>query len=250
VKRIPILCGLLVAGCSLALGWGAAGSSGVGSAELISGRSDSTNSLCVRAKRDGYVPERDVCSSALSANVDGGGRPDLVLLYTHPITGAGASLKAYPETLELVRADGRTVRARLKPTTPAPSIVAVGNVNGTAGAELFVATNWISSGPEVLVYSFRSGKLVNAGVKLNMGGDSADRFGFSCVQKPQREIIQRDYSLIGPTIYGRWRLSTYYYAWDRATLRLVKRKRTIHHGLPHGRGITPGPSCGPLPGYR
>jgi hypothetical protein len=108
---MPALFGLLVAGWSLALAFGAVGSGLARSAELISGRTNTTNSLCAGAKRAGYVPERDVCSSALRADIDGDGRPDLVLLYAHPITGAGASLTAYPDVLEVVRADGGTSRS-------------------------------------------------------------------------------------------------------------------------------------------
>jgi hypothetical protein len=244
-----VLCALLTAGWSVATLGEAVAIGSEPPSELISGRSDSTISLCSTAKRRGYVPERDVCSDALTADIDGDGRLDLVLLYARPITGAGASLKAYPETLKVVRAVGGTIQARLRPTTPAPGIVAVGNVNGRPGDELFVDTNWTSSGPQVLVYSFLAGTLVDSGATLNFGGDSADRFGFSCVQKPAPEIIQRDYSLIGPTIYGRWRLTTYTYVWDGATLHLGKHETTIHHGLPHGNAIRPGPGCGPLAGF-
>ena len=80
---------------------------------LISSHSQSTQSLCTEAKRLAYVPERDVCSDALTANVDGQRRPDLVLLYGHPITGAGASLKAFPETLKVVGASGRIAQTTL-----------------------------------------------------------------------------------------------------------------------------------------
>jgi len=83
-----------------------------------------------------------------------------------------------------------------------------------------------------------------------MGGDSADRFGFNCVRTPRPEIIQHDYSHIGPTIYGRWRLTTYTYAWSGATLHLIDRATTIHHGWPDKSAIRPGAGCDPLPGYR
>jgi hypothetical protein len=155
----------------------------------------------------------------------------LVLLYSRPITGAGASLKA-----------------RLAPSIPGPGIIAVGNVNARSGDELFVRGCWI--GAEVDLYSFYAGRLVRAGGKLYIDGASADKFGFDCVRKPAPEIIQRDYSLIGPTIYGRWRLTSYIYAWHGATLDLVRRDTTVHHGLPGQRAMRPGPGCDPLPGYR
>jgi len=217
---------------------------------LASHAADGTQSLCTKARRLGYVPKQDVCSDALTTDIDGDGRRDLVLLYAHPITGTGASLKAYPETLKVVRAEGETIQARLRPTTPAPGIVAVANVNGRPGDEVFVATNWTSSGPQVLVYSLLAGRLIGSGATLNFGGDSANRFGFSCVQKPAPAIIQHDYSLTGPNIYGRWRLTTYTYAWSGATLQLIGRATTIHHGWPGRSAIRPGGGCGPRPEYR
>jgi hypothetical protein len=84
-----------------------------------------------------------------------------VLLYSRPITGAGASLKAYPGTLEVVRASGGTVKARLAPSIPGPGIIAVGDVNARSGDELFVRGYWI--GAEVDIYSFYAGRLVRAG---------------------------------------------------------------------------------------
>lgn len=213
-------------------------------------RTDDIQGLCLKAKRLGYVPVHDVCSAALKADIDGDGQPDLVVLYARAITGSGASLKAYPETLKVIRASGGGVQIHLKPSTPGPGIVAVRNVNGNPGGELFVYSSWISSGAQVEVFSFHGGRLIRAGVNLQMGGDSADRFGFDCLRGPRPEIVQRDYSLIGPTIYGRWRLTTDTYGWNGATLQLTSRQITIHHGWPSGAAIRPGAGCGPLPGYR
>lgn len=156
---------LVVAACSIA---------------TVSAHAGSTRSLCATAKQRGYVPDGDVCSDALTADVDGDGRGDLVLLYGRPITGAGASLRAYPETLKVVRTGGATVATRLKPAIAVPGIIAVGNVNETPGDELFIYGSWISSGAQVDVYSLYAGELVSAGAKLNFGGDSADKFGFDC----------------------------------------------------------------------
>jgi hypothetical protein len=217
---------------------------------LVSGHADRIRSLCLKAKRLGYVPRRDVCSDAITADVDGDGRPDLVLLYARLITGTGASLKAYPETLKVVLAGGGVAQARFAPAIPGPGIVAVGNVNASPGDELFIYGSWISSGAQVEVFSFNAGKLVRAAANLQMGGDSADRFGFNCVRTPRPEIIQRDYSLLGPTIYGRWRLTAYTFVWDGAALRLASRAITIRHGWPGGGAIRPGAGCNPLPGYR
>jgi hypothetical protein len=217
---------------------------------LASPAADGTQSPCSKAKRLGYVPNQDVCSDALTTDIDGDGRPDLVLLYAHPITGTGASLKAYPETLKVVRASGGVVTARLKPAIPSPGIVAIANVNADPGDELFIYGSWISSGAQIEVYGFHAGTLVQAGGTLQMGGDSADRFGFNCVRTPRPEIIQHDYSLIGPNIYGRWRLTTDTYAWSGATLQLIGRATTIRHGWPGRSAIGPGTGCGPLPGYR
>jgi hypothetical protein len=123
-------------------------------------------------------------------------------------------------------------------------------VNANPGDELFIYGSWISSGAQVAVYSFHAGRLVRAGTNLQIGGDSADRFGFDCVRTRTPEIAQRDYSLIGPTIYGRWRLTTHTYGWHGATLHLTNRQVTFHHGWPSGSAIRPGAGCGPLQGYR
>jgi hypothetical protein len=149
-----------------------------------------------------------------------------------------------------VRANGGVLRTALAATTPPPGIVAVGNVNANPGAELFVYVSWTSSGAEVAVYSFDGGRLVRAPETFTFGGDSASRFGFDCVRKPRPEIVQRSYELIGPTIYGRWRLTTATYVWSGATLRLRGRSSTIHHGWPHGSEIRIGADCDPLPAYR
>jgi hypothetical protein len=251
MKRALVAWVVLLVGLA-AVSSGDAVAARVGHAEgfLASHAADATQTMCGKAKRLGYVPKQDVCSDALTADIDGDGRPDLVLLYARPITGAGASLKAYPETLKVVRAEGGTIQARLKPTTPAPGLIAVDNVNGRRGDALFVATNWTSSGPEVLIYSFLAGNLVDSGATLNVGGDSADRFGINCMRTPRPEIIQHDYSLIGPNIYGRWRLTTYTYIWSGATLRRIGRATAIHHGWPGRSAIGLGAGCGPLSGSR
>lgn len=250
MKRV-LLVWVLLAACLSAVGVGqAAGARRVRADRISSSHADGTQSFCIKAKRLGYVPARDVCSDALTADIDGEGRPDLVLLYARPITGTGASLKAYPETLKVIRASGEVVQVHFKPVVPGPGIVAVRNVNANPGDELFIYGSWISSGAQVQVYSFDAGKLIRARANLQMGGDSADRFGFNCLRRPIPEIVQRDYSLIGPTIYGRWRLTTYTYDWDGAILHRVNRQITIHHGWPSGSAIRPGAGCGPLPGYR
>jgi hypothetical protein len=250
VRRVFLVLILLAACLSVIAGGQAAAAGGARADRMSSSQADGTQSLCMKAKRFGYVPVHDVCSDALTADIDGDGRPDLVLLYARPITGTGASLKAYPETLKVIRASGGVVQAHFKPAIPGPGIVAVRNVNANPGDELFIYSSWISSGAQVRVYSFHAGKLIRGGANLQMGGDSADRFGFDCLRRPTPEIVQRDYSLIGPTIYGRWRLTTYTYGWEGATLHLVNRQIAIHHGWPSGSTIRPGARCGPLPGYR
>lgn len=238
---------VLATACWLAAVGGATAGEQHDAGGLVSSHYQSTPSLCTEAKRLAYVPERDVCSDALTANVDDQGRPDLVLLYGHPITGAGATLKAFPETLKVVGASGRIAQTTLAPSIPGPGIVAVGNVNASPGDELFIYGSWISSGAQIQVFSFKVGQLVRAKANLQIGGDSADRFSFNCVRTPRPEVIQDNYSLIGPTIYGRWRLTSDTYAWDSASLRLVDRTVTIHHGWPAATGI--GAGCDPLPRF-
>lgn len=250
VKRVLLVGSLVLTSWASAIGASASTIRHANADALIPAGGKRVHSLCENAKRHGYVPGRDVCSDALRADVDGDGHPGLVLLFARPVTGTSASPKAYPETLEVVRASGGVVKTRFKPTLPGAGIVAVGKVNSEPGDEIFVYDSWISSGAQVAVYSFRAGRLVRAGPNLQMGGDSADRFGFDCVRAPKAEIVQHDYALIGPTIHGRWRLTSYTYAWDGARLRLVRREITTHHGWPSGSAIRPGAGCDPLPGYR
>jgi len=240
---------------SLAIVACAAAGCGAGVSVLVSMSSASAASpstwvgvrdLCGLAKRDGYVPSADRCFSTLIADVDGDGRPDLVLLYGRPSSRAESGL----ETLKVVRASGGVLKAKLVATSPPPRVVAAGRVNARSGAELFVYVSWISSGANVAVFDFQTGRLVRAPVILNFGGDSASRFGFDCVRKPRPEIVQRNYELIGPTIYGRWRLTTDTYTWKGATLRLAHRASTIHRGWPGRTDVGIGAGCNPLPAYR
>lgn len=205
--------------------------------------------LCAQAKRRGYVPPRDVCSDAFWADVDGDGRRELVLVYGRALSASGSSPRAYGQTLAVVRRHGRELRARLRPSIPAPSVVAIGRLGMSRGAALFVATDWSSSGPQVRVYSVFRGRLLDAGAALSMGGDAASRFGFACVSSPRPEVIQNDYTLLGPNIYGRWRVTSFTYVWVGHTLRLASRSVQSYTGLPDASASRPGPGCGPLPVY-
>jgi hypothetical protein len=213
------------------------------SSEWRSAYGNTAGTVCRAAKRHGYVPASDSCYGALRADVDGERRGELVLLYGRPPTGAGATLKAYPATLEVVRTGGLLSTVRLVPTTPDPEILTVAKVNADPGAELFTVTSSGGGTAEVAVYSFRSGRLMRADARLYFGGNSALKFGFTCVHQPKPEILQHKFFLTGD---GIWTETTYTYAWRAGKLALLSHTTTGYHGQPHGADIRP-VACGSLP---
>lgn len=205
--------------------------------------------LCALARRQGSLPPRDTCVNALAADVTGDGRADLVLLYdrTHP--GVNGSVRFGPSTLKVIAAGGGVLESRVQSKLPPVLIVAARRVNDEPGAELFVQVARISSGSEVAIYGDQGGRLVRSHVTLTYGGDSADRFGFSCVRTPVPAVVQRSYELLGPDIGGRWRERIVTYDWEGPRLRQVASRSIIHHGWPGAGEAGVGAGCGPIQGY-
>ena len=174
--------------------------------------------LCALAKRQGSVPARDTCVNALDTDVTGDGRADLVLLYDRTYPGPDGSVRFGPYTLKVIPAGGGVLESRVTSGVPPDVIVAAGRVNDESGVDLFIQVARSSSGSGIAIYSDRGGRLVHSGVTLTYGGDSASRFGFSCVRTPAPAIIQRSYELMGPGIGGRWRERIDTYRWQGPTL--------------------------------
>jgi hypothetical protein len=204
--------------------------------------------LCALAKREGFVPARDTCVSALSTDVTGDGRADLVLLYDRTQPGPGGSVRFGPYTLKVIPAGGGVLESRVPSALPPDVIVAARHVNDEPGVDLFIQVARISSGSGVAIYSDRGGRLVRSRVTLTYGGDSGVRFGFACIRAPAPAIVQRSYELLGPGIGGRWRERIDTYRWSGPTLHRTSSRFAIHHGWPGAGLVGVGAGCGALPG--
>ena len=202
--------------------------------------------LCALAKRQGYMPVRDTCVSALRADVTGDGRPDLVLLYDRTRPGPAGSVRFGPYRLKVIPAGGGVLESRVASAGPPDVIVAAGHVNDEPGVDLFVQVARISSGSGVAIYSDQGDRLVRARVTLTYGGDSGSRFGFSCIRTPAPAIVQRSYELLGPGIGGRWREKIDTYRWSGPRLRRTGSRSTVHHGWPGAGLVGVGAGCGRL----
>ncbi len=185
---------------------------------------------CPLAPPNRYLPARSGCVTVMRADVDGDGRPDLILVYSrlsrqHPsdYPGIAASLRrqfvADAAFLKLVLADGTTVSARLRQTRAA-AIDSVAHVNDDPGSEIFLEVGRISSGASAVAYGYHDGQLLPAAVTLDYGGDSASRAGFDCLRGNPPRVVQRAYESLGPTLDGWWQESEVTYAWRGP--RLVK----------------------------
>ena len=243
VKRLLRLAGLVVAGGLAIAPTQLAAASRRHSLKLRASHGDPAGVLCATAKRHGYVPAVDSCWSALRTDADGKRPGELVLLYGRPPTGAGATLRAYPATLKVVRRPGIVSTTHLAATTPDPEILTVAKLNADRGAEVFVITSSGGGTAEVAVFSFGSGGLERAKTSLYYGGNSALKFGFTCVRHPKPEILQHKFVLTGD---GSWIETTYIYAWRAGELDLLSHASTAYAGQPHGADMRP-VGCGSLP---
>lgn len=160
-----------------------------------------------------------MCGPGTNADVDGDGHLDSVQIIISP-----------RYTLHVVRASGGVLNARI-PNPVMPAVLDARSVNGHPGAEIFVLEYRISSGTEVGVYAFDGRHLVRAG-GLSGGGDSGMRAGFQCSLGRPATIVQHEFVLEGPNMYGRWQRTDITYAWRGARLHQVGKRTSTWHGLP------------------
>ncbi len=204
--------------------------------------------LCPLAASDVYLPARAGCVEVRQANLDGSGKDDLVILYSvltreRPVSiGLPPSLKglfvAKQAYLEVVLPSG--ARSVIGLGVPAAAILSVAHVSAGAADRVLLEIDRASSGANAAFYGLSGGKLVAAGPMLGWGGDSADRAGFSC---SGRSVVQRNYALIGPTIYATWRETEITYDWHGARLAETRAHSFNRRGLPSGSAIAIGRSC-------
>ena len=192
---------------------------------------------CPLAPPNRYLPPRSGCVTARRADVDGDGRPDLVLVYSrlssrHPsgyVGGVPASLQhdfmAEAAFLKIVLADGAGASRRIAGTRAA-AIDAIAHVNRNPGREIFLEVARISSGATAAAYGLDAGRLVSAGPLLSYGGDSASKAGFDCRGRTRPHLIQRTFELIGSTVTGPWRQTDTTYVWRGPRL-VEKSSRTF-----------------------
>jgi hypothetical protein len=191
---------------------------------------------CPLAAPNGYLPARSGCVTVMRADVNGDGRPDLILGYSrlsrqHPsgYPGIPPSLRrefgADAAFLKIVLANGTSVSTRLTQTRAA-AIASVAHVNDDPGSEILLEISRISSGANGVAYGYHDGRLVPAGVTLNYGGDSAARAGFNCLPGNPPRVIQRTYENIGPTVNGWWQETNITYTWHGPRL-VQTAKRTF-----------------------
>src|SRR4029077_12134509 len=132
-----------------------------------------------------YLPPRSGCVTAVRADMNGDGRPDLILVYSrlgrqHPYWYAAGSAPpsgkhdfvADAAFLKVVLAGGGSASIKVDGAWAA-AVDAVGRVSRAPGAEVFLEVSRSSSGASVVAYGFRNGRLIPAGVTFYEGGDSA-----------------------------------------------------------------------------
>jgi hypothetical protein len=169
-------------------------------------------STCPAAPANRYLTTRAGCLTVRRADVDGDGKPDLVLLYTKP----GVRHPAYRFTLKVYTARGAMVSARLPEGDIPATIAALRNVNGVPGVELFVHLEHITTSETMALYTLSGGRLLRAG-ELSYGGtDFGIRFGFSCRPGSPPAIVQDEFTLKHrPTT---WSHTSTTYTWNSGSL--------------------------------
>lgn len=197
--------------------------------------------VCPLAAPNRYLPPRSGCITAIRADINGDGRPALVLVYSrlgrqHPSWYAGGvppSVKrdfvADAAFLKVVLAGGGSASIKVDGARAA-AVDAVAHVNDDPGNEVFLEVSRISSGASVVAYGFLDGRLVPAGVTLGDGGDSATKAGFDCLPGNPPRVVQRTFELIGPTVYGWWWETNVIYDWHGPKLVQISKRTFRRHG--------------------
>ncbi len=195
-----------------------------------------SSGVCPLAPPNRYLPPRSGCVTVRHADVNGDGRPDLIIVYSrlsrqklnwpsgtppsfrHDFSAKAAFLRVVlagggSVTVKIVGADGTLNGSRNE--AKAAAIDSVAHVNADPGDEIFLEVGRISSGATGVAYGFHDGRLIPAGVYLSYNGDSGVEAGFDCLPGNPPRLIQRYFTFVGPNELTRsWRETEVVYAWD------------------------------------
>jgi hypothetical protein len=200
----------------------------------------------------------------MRADIAGGGRSDLVLVYSHldhssaAYPGGPSVWKTYfgasDATLAVVLADGHRVSTPISTgangrnhRVRVAALIAVKHVDDDPGDEIFLEVSHISSGSNAVAYGLKDGRLVPAGVLLSYGGDSGSQGGFDCQAAAEPpELVQRVFLFGSPGVRARWKETELTYAWHGPKLLKIASRTFGENGNPSGREIAIGAGCGPV----
>jgi hypothetical protein len=185
-------------------------------------------SSCPAAPANRYLTGPAGCLSVRLADVDGDGKPDLVLLYTHP----GVQSFDYDFTLKVYRASGGTLTAQLPAGDIPATFLLLRNVNRRPGVEIFIHTDHISTNETMAIYTFNGTMLQDAG-KFAYGGYDIGEVQFGVTCHAPTTIVQHEFSVTSPTAPASRRTWTHWattYTWVGAALKQGATKTTTFKG--------------------
>ncbi len=207
---------------------------------------------CQPARPDRYLPARSGCVTVTRGDLLGGGREDLVVIYSRlagrpfafPAGSGQTAYQARQAMLEVVQPDGR---AQTVPITGAraASLLSLARVNDSAGEELFLQTGGISSGSYGAIYDAYHGRVVRAGA-FSYGGDSGLQARLSCLPGSPPKVVQLAVVPSG-SLNGPWRGTRITYVWSRGRL-VQAAKAAVAVSDPIRFGFTSGIGVGCLAG--
>jgi hypothetical protein len=150
------------------------------------------------------------------ADVDGDGRAEAVTL--RPGSSGGR--------LEVALASGRALVVRTPSDAPfLPGLVAVGNVDGRRGEELFVDVGHTTTAESIAVYAYAAAHLRLAGTFAAYGEEYGLSFGITCGARAGRRFVTQHEFELQPSQPHRWTRQDTVYVWRGAALRRSARGR-------------------------
>lgn len=144
------------------------------------------------------------------ADIQGNGRLDTIVL-TPASTGG---------RIEATLSSGRTVVVDTASDAYfLPGLVAIGNVDGRPGAELFVDEQHITTEEIVAIYTYAGGALRRAGALPAYGSEFGIRFGLTCASRGGRHYVYDDLYELRGAAHRRWTRRRTVYVWRGPRLR-------------------------------